>query len=184
MNAATEKINCLVGFDMNFFKLYIGDYQRDTGTLSLAEHGAYMLMLQHFYATEKALPIGRELHRLLRADSKIEREAIDSITAKFWRLDATGLINDRALEEIKKREHQATVNREVGKKGGRPKKSESKPNENRIGSFSEPTGNPNHSQSKPPYPIHEEGVGDHYPVGGGFDVDPTTGEIRGGDHDA
>lgn len=177
MNAATEKINCLRGFDMNFFKLYIGDYQRDTGTLTLAEHGAYMLMLQHLYATEKSLPIGRELHRLLRAETKIERDAIDNVAAKFWRLDATGLTNDRALAEIKKRDHQVTVNKAVGKLGGRPKKSETQPNGNRIGLISEPIDNPNHSQSKPP--SHEEeflgGRDDAF----GFDVDPKTGEIRG-----
>lgn len=46
---------------MNFFKLYIGDYQRDTAHLSVTEHGAYLLMLQHYYATEKPLPPGKAL---------------------------------------------------------------------------------------------------------------------------
>ena len=55
---------------MNFVRLYIGDYMRDTGTLTVAEHGAYMLMLMHYYATEKPIPSGRALHRLLRAETK------------------------------------------------------------------------------------------------------------------
>jgi len=105
---------------MNFVKLYIGDYQRDTGHLSIAEHGAYLLMLQHYYATEKPLPIGKALHRLLRAESKADRDAVDSVAAQFWKSQDGGLINERAVEEIQKAEHQRTVNREVGKKGGNP----------------------------------------------------------------
>lgn len=177
MHASPRNINPLLVVDMNFFKLYIGDYQRDTGTLTLAEHGAYMLMLQHLYATEKSLPIGRELHRLLRAETKIERDAIDSVAEKFWRLDDTGLVNDRALAEIQKRDHQAAVNRETGKKGGRPKKTEKEPNRFPLGSVSEPIDNPNHSQSKPP--SHEAEVFGGRRESAGFDVDPKTGEIRG-----
>lgn len=179
MHAITDFFKPIWCFDMNFFKLYIGDYQRDTGTLTLAEHGAYVLMLQHLYATEKPLPTGRELHRLLRAENKAERDAIDNVACRFWRLADDGLVNDRALEEIKKREHQATVNREIGKRGGRPKKSETQPNGNRMGFDSEPNDNPNHSHKVHlALPSHEEDGG-HYPVDGRFDCDPATGELRG-----
>lgn len=106
---------------MNFFKLYIGDYQRDTGTLSIAEHGAYFLMLQHYYATEAELPKGRELYRLLRCESKVDRDAVDVVLAKFWCETETGYTNDRAIKEIRKADHQRTVNQEIGKRGGRPK---------------------------------------------------------------
>ena len=109
---------------MNFVKLYIGDYLRDTGTLTLAQHGAYMLMLLEHYATEKPLPVGRELHRLLRADSKAERDAIDFIAAKFWTLTETGLTNNRADKEIERAANQRSINQEIGKRGGRPKRTE------------------------------------------------------------
>lgn len=109
---------------MNFFKLYIGDYQRDTAALSLAEHGAYLLMLQHYYATEKPLPIGRELYRLLRAETRQERDAVDAVSRRFWAETDAGLINERADVEIRKADHQRTVNREIGKRGGRPKRTE------------------------------------------------------------
>ena len=36
---------------MIFYKRYLGDYQRDTGHLSMLEHGAYTLLLDAFYAT-------------------------------------------------------------------------------------------------------------------------------------
>ena len=89
---------------MNFFKLYIGDYQRDTAHLSIAEHGAYMLMLQHYYATESPLPTGKALHRMLRAQDKTERDAIDSIVAKFWNETSNGLVNERAdAEQLRSR---------------------------------------------------------------------------------
>jgi uncharacterized protein YdaU (DUF1376 family) len=110
---------------MNFVKLYIGDYQRDTGHLSIAEHGAYLLMLQHYYATERPLPTGKALHRLLRAETKTERDAIDSVVRQFWAESARGLVNGRADEEIRKAEHQRAVNREVGKLGGRRPKTDS-----------------------------------------------------------
>ena len=109
---------------MNFVKLYIGDYLRDTGTLTLAQHGAYMLMLLEHYATEKPLPVGRELHRLLRADSKAERDAIDFVAAKFWTLTETGLVNNRADKEIERASNQRAINQEIGKRGGRPKRTE------------------------------------------------------------
>ena len=87
---------------MNFVKLYIGDYQRDTGHLSIAEHGAYLLMLQHYYATERPLPTGKALHRLLRAETRAEREAIDAVVRRFWTECDGGLVNSRADEEIAK----------------------------------------------------------------------------------
>lgn len=109
---------------MNFFKLYIGDYQRDTAHLSITEHGAYLLMLQHYYATEAPLPKGKALHRMLRAQDKVERDAIDTVAGRFWTESGAGLVNERAAEEIRKASHQRTVNRETGKRGGRPKQTE------------------------------------------------------------
>lgn len=85
---------------MNFFKLYMGDYQRDTGALSIAEHGAYFLMLQYHYATEKPLPKGKDLYRLIRCESKADREAVDAVARLYWKETPEGLVNDRAEREI------------------------------------------------------------------------------------
>ena len=101
---------------MNFFKLYIGDYQRDTAHLSVTEHGAYMLMLQHYYATEKPLPTGKALHRMLRAHEKDERDAIDSVAAQFWSKTPDGLlVNVRADAEITKAVVQAETNARIAR---------------------------------------------------------------------
>ena len=132
---------------MNYFKLYMGDYQRDTGALSISEHGAYFLMLQYHYATEKPLPKGKDLYRLLRCESKADRNAVDSVVSRYWSETPVGLINGRSTKEIAKADNQRTINREVGKLGGRPKVTETKPNDNRIGyetvTETKPNDNPN-----------------------------------------
>jgi uncharacterized protein YdaU (DUF1376 family) len=134
---------------MNFFKLFIGDYQRDTGALSLAEHGAYMMMLQHYYATELPLPSAPALYRLLRAQSKPERDAIDSIVARFWVLKDGALVNTRAVAEIERAVRQRDVNREIGKRGGRPRQTEQiTESVSESVSEREPNDNPSHSHSQ------------------------------------
>jgi hypothetical protein len=71
---------------MNFYKHFIGDYQRDTGDLSLIEHGALRLMLDHFYGTGRPLPKDKKaLCRLLRAETDAERKAIAAVSLRFWR---------------------------------------------------------------------------------------------------
>jgi hypothetical protein len=75
---------------MNFYKHFIGDYARDTGDLSLLEHGAYRLMLDHFYGTSRPLPENKKaLYRLLRAESDAgivgtEEEVVRSRVKAFF----------------------------------------------------------------------------------------------------
>jgi uncharacterized protein YdaU (DUF1376 family) len=162
---------------MNFVKLYIGDYQRDTGHLSIAEHGAYMLMLQHYYATERPLPVGKSLHRLLRAETRTEREAIDSVVRQFWSERDGGLVNGRADEEIGKADHQRTVNREVGKRGGRPRKTEpdtETETESDTESAAEPEPNRNPNQTPDTRQIKNKPS----PPDGVASARPTNGQDR------
>ena len=71
---------------MNFYKHFIGDYARATGHLSILEHGAYRLMLDHFYGTCRPLPGERKsLFRLLRVESEAERRAVNKVVERFWR---------------------------------------------------------------------------------------------------
>lgn len=77
---------------MNFYKHFIGDYQRSTGDLTIVEHGAFRLMLDYFYGTGRPLPQDKKaLCRLLRAESDEERAAIETITARFWRQMPNGI---------------------------------------------------------------------------------------------
>jgi len=87
-----------------YYNFYPGDYLRDTQDLSLTEHGAYRIMLDHYYC-EDELPSDKErLYRLCRAFSENERKAVDVVSVKFFIENGDGkLLNKRAETEIKKR---------------------------------------------------------------------------------
>lgn len=112
---------------VNWYKHYLGDYARDTGHLTITEHGVYRLLLDHYYATEGDLPTAAtELEQLCRARTKADRKAVETIAAKFFPVNGTGSRhNHRADREIARWQSQAKLNRELGKKGGRPRKTES-----------------------------------------------------------
>lgn len=81
-----------------FMPMYWGDYLRDTGHLSAAEHGAYLLMIGHYWTTGAPLPADdealRRLSRMERAEWKRSRGAVlamfqrDGDTYRHKRIDA------------------------------------------------------------------------------------------------
>jgi uncharacterized protein YdaU (DUF1376 family) len=109
---------------MNYYKRYMGDYGRDTGTLALADHGAYALLMDHYYSTEEPLPADYEtLYRICRAMKKEEQAAVRKVADKFFPVFKDGLRhNDRVDIELTKYHAKAEANRENGKGGGRPRK--------------------------------------------------------------
>lgn len=111
------------GRAMNFWKRHIGDYARDTGHLTLLEHGVYSVLLDRLYATERPIPEG-DVYRIARAMSRSERAAVDAVLAEFFELEAGGWTNPRAMLEIEAAQSKATANRENGKSGGRPAKAD------------------------------------------------------------
>jgi uncharacterized protein YdaU (DUF1376 family) len=101
---------------------YPGDYGRDTAHLSLAQHGAYRLLLDHYYSTASPLPSGvTALHRICRAFDQTERNAVDSVLAEFFELRADGYHNSRAdVELVRQREIRERLSN-AGKKRWRNK---------------------------------------------------------------
>ncbi len=85
---------------------YIGDYARKTAHLTVIEHGAYRLLLDHYYATGKPLDANADvLHRVCRAFADAERQAIDKVLRLFFFHDEEEgvYIHHRAEEELAKR---------------------------------------------------------------------------------
>lgn len=121
---------------MNFWKRYPADYQRKTARLTLAQHGAYTLLLDEFYTTEKPLPADvEELFRICRAMTAMERDAVRSVAEQFFPICEDGLRhNKRAVEEMEGAAPSISAARSNGLKGGRPRR----PNGNPLG-FSDET---------------------------------------------
>lgn len=83
---------------------YVGDYQRKTSHLSLVEHGAYVMLLDHYYSTGKPLPANAPiLHRVCRAFASDEQDAVQSVLDQFFVLEPDGYHNRKADEELAKR---------------------------------------------------------------------------------
>lgn len=70
---------------MNYYERHLGDYARDASHLTMLEHGAYTLLLDRYYTTEQGIPAD-QAHRICRARSRDEKEAVDTVLAEFFTL--------------------------------------------------------------------------------------------------
>ena len=116
---------------MIWYKFHIGDYLTHTVHLSDAEDLAYRRLLDLYYMSEKMIPLDTEaVARKIRLDLDITESVLD----EFFERTETGYFNNRCHVEVTKYQHQVENNRQLGKRGGRPKKTESetesKPNDN------------------------------------------------------
>lgn len=116
---------------MNYYERHLGDYAKDTSHLSQAEHGAYNLIIDYYYATETGLE-RKNIYRVGKAKKKTERDAVDFVIAEFFYLENGVYRKRRIEEEIAKAQVKIRAAQENGKKGGRKKKplseTQSKPN--------------------------------------------------------
>lgn len=142
---------------MNFYKRYPADYARKTARLSLAQHGAYTLLLDEIYSTEAPLPADLgELCRLCRAMSKPEQDAVRFVAERFFPVGDDGLRhNSRATEELIEAAPALEAARANGKKGGRPRKETQQkptgfPKDNPAETQEEPSSKPPHSSDNSP----------------------------------
>lgn len=117
---------------MNYYERHLGDYAKDTAHLSMLEHGAYGLLLDRYYATECGIPED-QAHRLARARTKEEKQAVDSVLGEFFTLVNGVWINNRASDEITKAQSKIKAAQENGKRGGRPKSNQTKTQEKPTG---------------------------------------------------
>lgn len=129
---------------MNFYSRFPGDYARDTRDLSLAEHGAYTLLLDYLYSTERPLPknpLG--LFRVSGALTDDEKESVRKVVARFFVQTEDGYINARWQREIEFQKNRVSRARVNGSKGGRRKSgTQTEPRRN-------PAGSPEGTQTEP-----------------------------------
>ncbi len=79
-----------------YYRWFPGDYQRDTGDLSMTEDGAYRRLLDHYYSEENLSSEPQRLYRICRAFTPEEQAAVDFVVGRFFRKENNRLINSRA----------------------------------------------------------------------------------------
>jgi uncharacterized protein YdaU (DUF1376 family) len=119
---------------MIWYKFHLGDYLTHTMHLSDAEDLAYRRLLDLYYMSERPIPLDTEaVARKIRLDLDIT----ESVLNEFFERTEVGYRNQRCEYEIGKYKHQVATNTALGKRGGRPKKTESQPNQKRIQTLTE-----------------------------------------------
>lgn len=97
--------------------LYIADYLADTAHLSAAEHGAYLLLIMHYWRAGKLPTDERQLQRIARMSAREWANSRDTLAAFFdaeWR--------HRRIEiELAKSVSKSTARAESGSRGGKAK---------------------------------------------------------------
>lgn len=161
---------------MNYYEHHIGDYDADTAHLTWAEDMAYTRLLRLYYRKERPIPCDvAEACRLVRASSREQREAVASVLNEFFAIQADGWHQKRCDSDVARYQAKAERNREVGKLGGRPKKTgtQKEPTNNHDGYFGEPKHNPPQSPvTKPQTPVASDSV----PDGTGGKPPPAAGK--------
>lgn len=88
---------------MNYYPHHIGDYLTATAHLSWLEDAAYRRLLDVYYSRECPLPDDTaKVCRLVRAQTKEEKQAVLTVLDEFFHLSEYGWCNARADEEIQK----------------------------------------------------------------------------------
>jgi uncharacterized protein YdaU (DUF1376 family) len=106
---------------MLWYKFHIGDYITHTTYLGDAEDLAYRRVLDLYYMSEKPIPLDTQsVARKIRLDLDIT----ESVLGEFFEKGVDGYRNNRCDMEIAKYQHQVENNRTLGKRGGRPRKTE------------------------------------------------------------
>lgn len=106
---------------MNYYERHLGDYARDTGHLTLIEHGVYNKLMDRYYATEEGIPC-EQIFRICGARTKEEKLATELVVSEFFYLENGVYRHGRIEGEIEKARARIDSAKENGKKGGRPKK--------------------------------------------------------------
>lgn len=132
---------------MHHFEFNIGSYRRDTGHLTLLEHGVYRMLIDSYYMNEG--PLKADDEQLMRTHcirSADEQKAYANVMKDFFRLEDEYYVHDgcdKVLEKIFAKSQAARESAEArwARKNGGSKRTHSKRNANAMQSDSEGNAN-------------------------------------------
>lgn len=134
---------------MHYYKFNIPDWTLHTAHLSPEEEGIYLRLVNFYYDTETAIPLGTQsVIRRLRLGGY--EEIVKVLLEEYFYLDGEEWHHKRCDSEVEVYQAMADKNRRNASKGGRPKGNPSKPktNKNPVASQSVNSGIPNISLTK------------------------------------
>jgi uncharacterized protein YdaU (DUF1376 family) len=108
---------------MHYYSFNIADYRKDTGHLTLLEHGIYRQLLDTYYLDEKPIKTQSVLRRLsIRTEE--EKTAFENVVNDFFERSECGefIIHSRVDDEIDRYHKKVETAKANGSKGGRPPK--------------------------------------------------------------
>ena len=106
---------------MYYYKFHIGDYRGATTYLSNEEDLAYRRLLDMYYDTEKPIPLETQtVSKRLR----VGIESVVFVLEEFFKKTDDGWVSKRCEDEISEYTQKCARNKEAGKLGGRPRKTQ------------------------------------------------------------
>lgn len=86
---------------MHFYRFHIGDYRKDTGHLTLLEHGIYRALLDTYYLEER--PLCADVAKLMRTHGvrmEDEQKAFENVLNDFFYLTENGFEHKKCNEQL------------------------------------------------------------------------------------
>jgi len=99
---------------MHYYKRNIGDYSKKAGRLSMAQHGAYTLLIDACYDREQ-FPTEHEAIDWTWASSTEEVEAVKFVLSKFFTLEDGRYVQSRIQEELNDYHGKAETNARIAR---------------------------------------------------------------------
>ncbi len=99
---------------MHYYKRNIGDYSKKAGRLSMAQHGAYTLLIDACYDREQ-FPTMQEAIDWTWASSAAEVEAVEFVLRKFFVLEDGRYVQSRIQDELNDYHGKAETNARIAR---------------------------------------------------------------------
>lgn len=103
---------------LNFMPWYVGDYLRDTGDLTLEEHGAYLLLMGAMWARKGGLPADHARLARVLGTTRARVAKIWSVIGRFFDVVGDEIVQARVQKELEKTGEKLKQKSQSGRLGG------------------------------------------------------------------
>jgi uncharacterized protein YdaU (DUF1376 family) len=129
--------------------IYIGDYLADTGHLTTTQHGAYLLLLMHYWRKRELPADDKQLAAIAKLPLRIWLDSKETIQAFFH----DGWKHARVEEELQRRAVVSNKRAEAGAKGGAKARKDEEPDGSNCSDFASDLLKQNESMTQSQSPI-------------------------------